>query len=465
MIRVAGPRSRHIRPIAPAEDAVTRWLAFHAYWLASGVFCQGRAAEEILRSDMASGGVLGQRQGGGDPTAPLLLPDVTVEVDDAARTVTLRAPDGTSRTAGDLGRYGCVIYPEGATQPPLPVHPAPPSLAAAPIEPDDPPVGELDAVAKRITSDGLGRAFVVLHDGQLVAENYAAPFDRNSRHPGWSMTKSLVGALAGRLVRLGWLSLDQPAPIPEWQADERAGITVGHLLRMESGLDCPGGLTPWAMGDKHFRVYSGLSDVYGYVAGLPARAQAGTRCAYQNSDAIALAAVVRETALAHGIPFVDAPWELLFDPLGMHSTVLHADPAGNFILSGFSTATALDWARFGQLYLDDGRWQGNQLLPAGWLDYALTPAPSDDEPVYGGALLWLGHQVLGERLFGRNPLAAQLPPCLMAAGHYGQRVIIIPDHRLVVVRLGHGLNDDLLLETILEIIAIVGDRETGTCLL
>lgn len=473
MHRVAGPRPEVIRPLRPAPDALGKWLAFHAYRVAVGVFIQGRTLEDVVTHDLEAGGALGERGGGTDPTAPITLEEVSFEIDSASRTATLRAPDGTRRAVRHHGRYGCVVLPEGSDELLLPPHPVPPP--ARPITTGAPrpwPLGDevdrsgapghvdlerIDAAAARVTADGKGRAFVVAYDGRVIAQSYAEPFTRDSLHPGWSMTKSLVGALMGRLIELGHVTLDQPAPIRAWQQpdDPRADITIDDLLRMSSGLDSPGGITPWANGDKHFRVYAGLSDVYGYVASLPSRAKPGTRCAYQNCDSIAAAAIVRDIARSVGIHPADVPWSLLFEPLGMDSAVLHADACGNFVLSGFSTATALDWARFGQLYLDDGMWQGKRLLPQGWLDYAMTPAPADDEPVYGGAFLWLGNRVLGERLFGTHPSGERLPKFALAAGHYGQRTIIMPSHRLVIVRMGHGLNDDLLVDAVAQIVTAV----------
>jgi CubicO group peptidase (beta-lactamase class C family) len=142
---------------------------------------------------------------------------------------------------------------------------------------------------------------------------------------------------------------------------------------------------------------------------------------------------------------------LLFDPLGMDSIQLSADAGGNYIMSGWSVATALDWARFGQLYLDDGVWDGVRLLPPGWLDYALSPAPADDERVYGGAMLWRA-----ERFYALGGSPAPLPErTALAAGHRGQRVFVIPDHDLVIVRMGHGDNEPLLAQTVARIVTAV----------
>jgi CubicO group peptidase (beta-lactamase class C family) len=471
MHRVAGPRPEVVRPLRPASDALTKWLAFHAYRAAVGVFAQGRSFADVFTQDLAVGGALGERGGGADPTAPITLDAVAFDVDEDSRTVTVTAPDGTWRAARQHGRYGCVVLPEGAAELRLPMPAAPQRADAAGRAWPGPfgdaadcsavaghvDLGAIDAAASKVTADGKARAFVVAYDGRIVAESYPPGFTRDSVHQSWSMTKSLVGALAGCLVHLGRLTLTQPAPVPAWSGsgDPRAAITIDHLLRMSSGLDCPGGITPWADGDKHFRAYSGLDDVYAFASSLPMRADAGSRCSYQNCDPLIAAMLVRNAAAELDVPEVDIPWALLLDPLGMTKTALDADARGNFILSGFSTATALDWARFGQLYLDDGVWQGRRLLPGGWLDYAMTAAPADTEPVYGGAFLWLGNRVLGERLFGTHPAAAELPPFALAAGHYGQRTIIMPSHRLVIVRMGHGLDDDLLVEAVGQIVAAV----------
>ncbi len=478
MFRPIGDVPALVRPIRPAGDAVDKWLGFFLYRLAMGVLVQGRAPQEVIDSDLRRPAFTDPADPATlhfDPSAPLGWDDVEWETDPERTTVTLRTRDGVQRHATLRGRHGIVVSaPESGHRSagphiPAPRFPLPPvsAPAGASTRSDRPwPIGDApdrsglsDAAARRIgalveevTADGCGRAVAVAHRGALVAESYADGFGRESVHNGWSATKSLVGAMMGRLVHEGALRLDQPAPVAEWSApgDPRAAITIRHLLRMSSGLDCPVGMSPWAEGDRHFSVYGGLPDVYRHLTGLPPLTEPDQRCAYQNSDPLISAKIVADTAERLGVPRHDAPWRLLFDPLGIDSAVLGSDAAGNHILSGLCMATALDWARFGQLYLDDGVWRGRRLLPRGWLEYALTPAPADDEPVYGSALGWLGSELYG------GPASGVPAHTWLAAGHYGQRVFVIPSHGLVIVRLGIADNEPLLAETIAGICRAVG---------
>ncbi|MFD2491889.1 serine hydrolase [Amycolatopsis jiangsuensis] len=179
------------------------------------------------------------------------------------------------------------------------------------------------------------------------------------------------------------------------------------------------------------------------MAGLGLHAPPGTRCAYQNSDPLLCAEIVTRVAAEAGLAErADVPWRLMFEPLGMHSVLLGSDAAGHFLLCGVCLATATDWAKFGQLVLDDGVWQGRRLLPEGWLDYVLTPAEADDEQVYGGGFFWRGHAVYAGRVPERTALAA---------GMYGQCVFVLPDQDLVVVRLGQGENEALLATVVGEV--------------
>ena len=106
--------------------------------------------------------------------------------------------------------------------------------------------------------------------------------------------------------------------------------------------------------------------------------------------------------------------------------MLEPDPYGNFLLTGYDYGTGRNWARLGMLYLQDGVWMGERILPEGWVDFVASPAPAWEEPEYGG-LFWInrtGQWNVPEDAFYMN-------------GAGGQRVFIIKSHDLVVARLGH----------------------------
>jgi len=119
----------------------------------------------------------------------------------------------------------------------------------------------------------------------------------------------------------------------------------------------------------------------------------------------------------------------LFKPLGMTSAVLESDPSGTFLGEGFLYANARDWARFGEFLRLNGEWNGEQLLPIGFVDYMRSPVPASDEgrgPVYGRGGVWLA---LGQ---GFN-----LPAdTFMLQGHLRQVITIIPSRKLVILRMG-----------------------------
>jgi hypothetical protein len=255
------------------------------------VFLQGRDANEFIASDLHGVAFTDPTDPSTlwrDPSAPVCWDDVELAIDTDRRSLTLSA-HGVTREVLDLGRYGCVAVPDDGAGVDLPVAPRSARRRASTVDRQPWPQGnapardrvgatvdldEIDAAIGDVIRDGKGRAIVVAHQGRLIAEQYARPYTRDDRHLGWSATKSLVGALIGRLVQLGELDPAQPAPVAEWRGgDPRAAITIDHLLRMSSGLHCARGLTPWADGDQHCRVYTGLRDVCAFSTGLPLIAQ------------------------------------------------------------------------------------------------------------------------------------------------------------------------------------------------
>ena len=277
------------------------------------------------------------------------------------------------------------------------------------------------------TDDGRNTlAALVLHDGRLVAERYANGVTAETPLPGWSMTKSFAATLAGVLVQRGLLDVHTEGLVPDLAANGREAITVDHLLRMTAGLD---GFETGDGFDPASQMLFTQADMAHYAANRSVIHAPGEHWDYQSGDTI-MAASAFGAFLGDTVPERQATLrEWLFDPLGMHHSVVEADEAGTLKLSSYMYASARDWARLGQLYLDGGRADGVQIIPPDWIDYVTAPTP----PSAGryGAGFWLNAPGLPQDAF-------------MMDGFQSQRTVIIPSEDLVIVRLGatNGVNED-----------------------
>ncbi len=302
------------------------------------------------------------------------------------------------------------------------------------------------AAVDRLFSDrteGETRAVVVLQDGAPVIERYAPGYGPDNRFISWSMAKSITSTLVGQLVAAGRLSLDAPAPVPAWHrdpADPRAKITLVQLLHMSSGLRHRE-VEPVEDADTNRALFADESDDIAAAAeGAPLADPPGTRYRYSTLTTVILDDIIVRT-IAPGATTPAARREAmqaylrdhLIVPAGLTSLVCEYDAAGTMLGGSFCHATARDWAKFGQLYLDGGVIAGKQVVPKAWITFVTTPAPTN--PTYGGQF-WLNHAGQTE---GKRPalFPDQGPPDLFSAiGHLGQYVMVAPGKRLVVVRLG-----------------------------
>lgn len=276
------------------------------------------------------------------------------------------------------------------------------------------------------------RAVVVFYDGQLVGEGYADGFDRDSRLAGYSMTKSVTSALVGILVKQGKLDVDAPAPIAAWQGegDPRRAITLNHLLQMSSGLQFREEyFNPFA--DAVRMLFASTSAPRHAMNKLPI-APPGELWYYSSGTTNLLQGIVRKT-IGNDEDYWRFPYEALFKPIGMDSVLMEMDADGTFVGSSFMWATAQDWARFGLLYLNDGVWEGERILPEGWVDYSVAPAPAAPQGNYG-AQWWLN---AGTPDDPEDRPFKELPNDLyFASGFEGQKIYVVPSRKAVVVRLG-----------------------------
>lgn len=289
------------------------------------------------------------------------------------------------------------------------------------------------------------RAILVIHDGNIIAEKYADGFSTDSKLIGWSMTKSLTNAIVGVLVKQEKLSLNDKAPIEAWQNDDRKSITLFNLMQASTGL-------------KWDEIYSGPSnatnmlfkrgDISKYAINVPLQHVPGEVFKYSSGTTNIISWITRKTI--GDAEYHTFPYQQIFFKIGMHSLIMEVDPSGTFIGSSFSYATARDWARFGLLYLNDGNWGNERILPEGWVDYTATPAKGAKQGEYG-MQFWLNAGApdnTGNRTFPDVP--ADL---FFADGFEGQAVFILPSKNLVVVKLSqttaNALDDNTFLKNII----------------
>lgn len=272
------------------------------------------------------------------------------------------------------------------------------------------------------------RAVVLMKGGRIVAERYAPGYGPGTPLPGWSMTKSLFGALVGVLVKEGRLALAQDRLLPQW-TDGRARVTLEDLLRMRSGL-------------SFAEVYADpLSDVVtmlfrkgdcaGYAASRPLEAEPGTEWKYSSGTSNILSLVMRRAVGEDEYPLL--PRRALFEPLGLSTALVEPDASGTFVASSFGFMSARDWVRLGLLQARDGMWEGRRVLPEGWVRFGSTPTPQSKDLMYG-AHWWTK---LMAPLGGDTPAAARIPAdAFHALGHEGQCLTVIPSRDVVLARFG-----------------------------
>ncbi|MDP2282950.1 MAG: serine hydrolase [Pseudohongiella sp.] len=277
------------------------------------------------------------------------------------------------------------------------------------------------------------RAVLVIHKGQIIAEKYAEPFNADMPQLGWSMTKTVTAALTGMLAGDGLVHVDSPAGIPEWQAlgDQRRFITLTHLLQMSSGLEYSEVYTAGSMSDVILMLYT-TGDTAAYTLNKPLAQQPGTAFYYSSGTTNIISRINRKLFTNHQSYF-NFPQERLFSKLGMHSAVMETDASGTFVGSSYMYATPRDWAKIGLLYLQNGVWNGEQVLPEGWVAYSLTPAESTSQGNYG-AQIWLN---AGSPVNPDDRPMPQFPANMFyLSGFEGQNIVMLPDQELIVLRMG-----------------------------
>jgi CubicO group peptidase (beta-lactamase class C family) len=420
------------QPGFPANDPDSWRVAGTAKVLCSALFVSGRRLGEAL--DHVSDYFLGAR-----------LDSISdVHVDRARGLVRLTVAGRITREAKRYGDQGCVIHQPGRDSvffTPVPVVSRLPDPATTPWPMGDllpsQPIPGLDTAAMRRAVDtafaraeGLTAGVVVVYRGQIVGERYGNGAHRDMQLESWSMGKSITGTLIGMLIHQGVFTLDDPAPVAEWRrnpGDPRAKITIRDLMRMSSGLRFSRGSPEDLPGyHDHDLIYTGAIDAFQFSVTRERQFEPNTFGRYRNVDPLTLGLLVKEAVQKRGEEYLTWPQRALFDKLGIRRQVLETDPYGNFLLTGYDYGTPRNWARLGMLYLKDGVWNGERLLPEGWTKFVSTPAPAWADSAYGG-MVWVNAR-------GAWPLPRD---AFAFRGAGGQDTYIVPSLDLVVVRMGH----------------------------
>ena len=418
----------------PEVSRLSSILARNAKQLCSVIFVVGRTPEEA----MAVGDVVRWER---------LVDwwdwdDVDVRVDLDRMRVTLGRYPAPLRTAVFHEGHGCSMLPVGEEEvffTPVDVTPNLPPPDETPWPMGDSTDGQqvrgidqakveevLDAAFTDNDPERGERGWVVVHDGIIAGERYAPGYDRNTRNLSFSEGKSIEATLVGVLVGDGHLDVDDPAPIKQWEApDARSQITIRNLMNMASGLDCnsfplthPMHFTP----ENHHAIgYNDGINAFQASVAPSLRFVPGSLNRYRNCDLLAVGKIIRDTVeREYDVEYLSFPQRQLFDRIGVRGAVLEPDPFGNLLLNGHNYLSSRDWARFGLLYLQDGIFDGERVLPEGWAGFVSTP--SEANPGYG-AFFWLA-----------TPQHDLPQDAYWASGSEGNQTMILPSHGLVIAR-------------------------------
>jgi CubicO group peptidase (beta-lactamase class C family) len=287
----------------------------------------------------------------------------------------------------------------------------------------------INTILRKAIQDSIyhTRALLVLHHGKIAGEQYAAPFDSNSIFLGWSMTKSVTTTLIGILVEHGKININDRVPIEKWKHDPQLSrITWKNMLQMNAGLHW-NEVYSWRSNATRMLYIEG--DMYDYLTNFKPEFDPDKHWEYSSGVSNILSGLLRQV-IGDEHQYHLFPFTALAEPIGMDHFVMETDAAGNFVGSSYSHATAREWARFGQLYLNHGVWNGKRIFPDDWSTFVSTPAPNADGQ-FGGHF-WLN----------RGGLLPDVPgDAFFADGFMGQRVFILPSQDMVVVRLGLSLDE------------------------
>ena len=323
-----------------------------------------------------------------------------------------------------------------------------------------------DQLARQIddlfSAEGLGdtRALLVMHGGTIAAERYGPGYDQDTRFVSWSMAKTVTAVMIGMLVSDGRLRLDESVPEPRWNrpGDARAEITLRQLLQMRAGLThTEAGPVPYESSEVRMLFMDGRDDMADWATAETLEAEPGAKFEYSSNTTVILADIAARVLTDSADPDVrrravdDYLQTRLFNPLGMDSMVPEYDANGTLIGGSLMHATARDWAKFGEFLRNKGSYRGSQLVPRRWIEFMTTPSPRSE--FYGGQT-WLNR----DSGIDRDEATPDRGPDTMfaAIGHMGQYILVSPEQKLTVVRLGHSDTEQrkAMLQQLLDVVEL-----------
>ncbi len=276
------------------------------------------------------------------------------------------------------------------------------------------------------------RSVLVYHKNALIASKFKLGFTPKTPQLGWSMSKSIGATLAGVMIKDGLISLDQTHLFDQWENTKKSNISLHDLLTMSSGL---------YFEEEYYKPSLATEMLFGStdMSEIPMKQKLikkpGTFFQYSSGTSNILMRFLQNELKKNGKDPIAYLQKKLLDKIGMTHTIIEPDPSGLMATSSYAYASALDWLRFGILYLNKGVWNEEQILPSDWTKYVSTPTPSCDSAAYG-AHFWLNAGFKEDQSDRRYP---NLPADMyFASGHAGQHVFIFPSKDLIIVRLGNA---------------------------
>lgn len=269
------------------------------------------------------------------------------------------------------------------------------------------------------------RALLIVHKGEVVAESYAPSYNENSLFLGWSMSKTMTGILAGHLALQGKFDPEQTHLFPQWQ-DERANISLRQLMNMTDGLDYeelyePGGSAPAML----FQTPDSAS----FMKGLALIRTPGEHYRYSSGSTNLVMDIVQQRFGENRQSAIQNIAKQVFEPMGLSPVVFEVDGSGLLMGSSYMYTTARNWAKLGQLMLNKGELNGTRIVSEQWVQDSVAYNDAKNRGDYG-YFWWLN----SSEDYARWP--SMKANIYSAMGSRDQRVTVIPDQELIIVRLG-----------------------------